>query len=207
MERWWRFGHLGADEFLRKADTGDILLWKGAGFMQQGQRFLTGAEYDHVAVLIRTFAPDGSNKLCIYEAEGRNGVSACYWDQFVKNRWDKLYEKVVWRKLFTNRDEKFKSDFSAFINETIGHGYELNVGKMMKFQSMWNAKEKQDGKDQDRSYFCSELIADCYKRLGFFNANKTAARYWPGDFAQNAVAELTKKNSYLGCEYFINLDL
>jgi palmitoyltransferase len=38
-------------------------------------------------------------------------------------------------------------------------------------------------KEQERGYFCSELVAKAYKNVGLLDEKKSSCRYWPVDFA------------------------
>lgn len=57
---------------------------------------------------------------------------------------------------------------------------------------------------KDRSYFCSELIAKCYKALGLLVTDKSSTQYWPVDFTQ--AKELSLSNGSLGPEELICFD-
>jgi hypothetical protein len=35
---------------------------------------------------------------------------------------------------------------------------------------------------KNQGYFCSELVAAAYKKIGVLEANKSSAQYWPGNF-------------------------
>ena len=51
-------------DFLKIADTGDLLLFRGKSIITKIQRTLTMSEYDHVALLLRY----SSGRLVILEA-------------------------------------------------------------------------------------------------------------------------------------------
>jgi uncharacterized protein YycO len=36
---------------------------------------------------------------------------------------------------------------------------------------------------ENKSYFCSELVATAFKRLGLLEPEKAASKYWPGEFS------------------------
>lgn len=45
-------------------------------------------------------------------------------------------------------------------------------------------KKNEEEKSHDtRTFFCSELVAAAYKRLGLLPQSISAAHYWPGAFA------------------------
>jgi hypothetical protein len=35
----------------------------------------------------------------------------------------------------------------------------------------------------DKTFFCSELVATALKRCGLLDPEKAASKYWPGDFS------------------------
>lgn len=35
----------------------------------------------------------------------------------------------------------------------------------------------------DRTFFCSELVATAYKRCGILDKDIAASQYWPGEFS------------------------
>jgi len=45
---------ISEENFRKKVDTLDILLFRGLQNMQKVQRFLTGSNYDHVAIFLRS---------------------------------------------------------------------------------------------------------------------------------------------------------
>ena len=49
----WRFDNIGEEQFLKEADTGDLLLYKtrnvGGGLIRK----FTSSEFDHVAMVLK----------------------------------------------------------------------------------------------------------------------------------------------------------
>ena len=73
----WRFDNISEKQFMEKADTGDILLYKtnnNPGFLT---RTLTGSQFDHIAMLLK-FESD-ENEVYLLEATGNRGVSLQKW--------------------------------------------------------------------------------------------------------------------------------
>ena len=54
--------------------------------------------------------------------------------------------------------------------------------------------------NKDKSFFCSELVAAAYKRIGLLDPYKAASTYWPGDFSQEDKKKEIKllNGAYLG---------
>lgn len=56
---------------------------------------------------------------------------------------------------------------------------------------------------EDKSYFCSELVASLYKYLGLLPTEISSSNYWPGSFSTETSLKLLK-NAYLSPEFLIN---
>ncbi|CAD8205583.1 unnamed protein product [Paramecium pentaurelia] len=173
--RFWRTDRISCEQFLKTGDTGDILLFRGNGANCLIQRGLTGSDYDHAAVLLRF--PSGS--LYILEATGCYGVGLCSWKDMIDEKWFELYEKIMIRKLEIERDHTFLKTVQEFVNENMGKKYSLTPMKLLKQKSTVQDINKQVNKEE-RTFFCSELVAALYKQLGIFDQQKSAAQYWPG---------------------------
>ena len=92
------------------------------------------------------------------------------------------------------------------MKETIGNQYGINVNRLVRQTSDLTKDQKEKGEDKDRSYFCSELIAALYKRLGLLNNAVSAGQYWPSSFSQANLGGLND-DACLGIEYKINSGL
>ena len=55
---------------------------------------------------------------------------------------------------------------------------------------------------ENKSYFCSELIASLYKFLGLLPFEISSANYWPGSFSTEVAIPL-KNGAKLGSEFLI----
>ena len=70
-----------------------------------------------------------------------------------------------------DRDAKFDKLVDSFVGETINKPYQL-----------WN---KLITRAEGDGYFCSELVAQLYIRLGLLDPDIPAMKYWPGSWSQN----------------------
>lgn len=43
---------------------------------------------------------------------------------------------------------------------------------------------------EKRTYFCSELVAKCFKDLGLLSNSKSSTQYWPIDFTEDRTLDL-----------------
>lgn len=61
----------------------------------------------------------------------------------------------------------------------LGKKYSINVSKLLRRNSINDAKDIQE----DKSYFCSELVASAYKAMDILPQEIAASTYWPVHFA------------------------
>ena len=81
-------------------------------------------------------------------------------------------------------------NLECFLKEAIGQKYELNMGKMMRRSTQtFKPSKNQDGTErqlinEDRTFFCSELVAKAMKTLGILiNDNTSSSRFHPVHFS------------------------
>lgn len=130
----------------------------------------------------------------------------------LKYKWYNLYDKIVYRNLRIQRDKEFMSKLQEFVENNIGKKYSLTVNKLFKFKSTIlgveqeqkksQEKEKKEGKAEERTFFCSELVAAAYKHLGLLPQNISTTQYWPGSFAHKKPLQLL--HGELSAEYMID---
>ncbi len=84
---------------------------------------------------------------------------------------------IVIRRLTVPDYEAFNEQFFKFCIDSLGLPYIINAKILLKRFGYYKQY-----KSQTRSYFCSELIADCYKKAGVLGDDIDSATFWPGDF-------------------------
>jgi hypothetical protein len=99
---WKKCDRISFEHMNREADSGDILLFTGKTFSSKMTRKLTNSEYDHVAMVI-TFEEDAD--IHFLEATSQ-GVHIVSWREMSKY-FSQMYSKIVWRKLYADRDDEF----------------------------------------------------------------------------------------------------
>lgn len=57
--------------------------------------------------------------------------------------------------------------------------YKLNPSKIFRKKNLYDAENIKE----DKSYFCSELVASAYKCMGILPKDISASQYWPGTFS------------------------
>ena len=87
-----------------------------------------------------------------------------------------------------------------FIRTVIGMKYKLTASKLLR------KKFKNDAEDTDKSYFCSELVASAYKRLGLLPKEVSASQYWPGSFSNKGGIALVQEGARLEDEQEIEFE-
>lgn len=72
-----------------------------------------------------------------------------------------------------------------FLAQAVGCSYGLSAAKLTRSETI---KKKKDGLveiDEERTFFCSELVAKAYKILGIIeDDNVSCTQYMPGSFSQ-----------------------
>ncbi len=79
-----------------------------------------------------------------------------------------------------------------FIKTVIGMKYKLNPSKIFRKRYENDAENIKENK----TYFCSELVASAYKCIGLLDKQVSATQYWPGNFASGGDINLLQ-GSYL----------
>lgn len=186
-------------DFVNKANSFDIILFKSFSKMSKIQRLITCAQYDHVAVLFRS-----RNSLYVFEASEEKGVQLIHFTDYINLNYFLLYEKIAYRKFYMfpeiNKNifyELFNFKMIKFISNTINKKYEL------KFKGILFKMKMKDNVDKRDSYFCSELIAALYYYCGIISNEIDCSNYLPGNFAESGGIYFNK-GFFLGYENIID---
>ena len=162
---------------------------------------LTYSDFDHVAMVL-TFVDDDDIYLLDATTEG---VHIRSWSDIRKYK-DECYSKIVWRKLYADRDDLFWEILQTFVEAVQGKKYKITISKLLKKKSiMPRLSQVLSGEnvvDDDRTFFCSELIAKAYKTLGFLISERSSAKFYPKHFSSKKDLQLT--NAILGEELIIS---
>ena len=92
----WRFTTIAEDNFIKNADTGDILLFKGNSVNSGLIRTFTKSKFDHVAMILKFDMDQG--EVYMVESTGNRGVALNKWEYlrpFVGPK--QFYKKAVLR--------------------------------------------------------------------------------------------------------------
>ena len=211
-------------EFTSKANTGDILLFRGYAKESNIQRAITCADYDHVAILFRK-----DDVLQVYESTGKDGVKLRPWQEFITYLWYLLYEKMAFRalkisieamqKYIYDEKEKYnnlidinmnnptnvKEMFYFFFNKNVNDFIERTEDRKYSFSKcgyIFSSTMKKDVFNR-KGYSCSELAAACYYHCRIITEESDASNYLPGNFSRGGMIHF-KPGFCLGEEYIID---
>ncbi|CAD8075791.1 unnamed protein product [Paramecium primaurelia] len=183
-------------QFLEMAQTGDILLFQGKHISCKAQRMVTRSQYDHVAMILKYT----NGYIYVLEATGTFGVGIFEWKHMIGKQWYELYNKVVYRQLEMQRTTDFLQKMEQFTRDNIGKAYSLTVKKLITDKSVMIASSEKN------TYFCSQLIAQAYKKTGILQTELSATQFWPGSFS-NEKQDLILTNAKLSDEYLIGFNM
>ena len=77
-----------------------------------------------------------------------------------------------------------------FIKKILGNKYSLKAGNLFKKKCTTDGDIESIA--EDKTFFCSELVASAWKCLGILPRDVAASQYWPGSFGQGAQIKLEK---------------
>ena len=121
------------------------------------------------------------------------------------------YERIAVRRLTGVDDEKRKQmykDLLKFRTEVQGRPYETSdlelARSALNFQEEYLSFLHNTHEDLS-SLFCSELVAEAYKRMGILNTDKLSNDFTPDDFSSARDSKLTFNFGKLEPEIYIEL--
>lgn len=175
--------------------AGDLLLMKTDGVLQAITRSVIQSKFDHIGVVVpspESYGP--GTEWSILEATS-DGVRR-YGLRRRLLAWNMSKAKVVWRRLYMQRTTESQKCMEDFTKEVDGMPYALNPIKLLRRRSV---AEKE-------TYFCSELVASSYKRLGVLPDEAACSGYLPSHFDEEHGLELLQ-GAHLGDEIVVEFQL
>lgn len=210
VHNFWRYPFIREAEFLSRADSGDLVLFRGSDRAARLQRAATGADYDHVGLLLRVV----SGQVILLEATGTAGVSMIPWRFFGEKKWYGFYRRIAYRKVTFARTEPQMLRLKEYVKSILGNPYGLSIQKLFldrsfssEFDEHGLSGDGDNGESSDqgqRTFFCSELTAACLKRCGVLKGARASSTYWPGSFSQGCTEQLElQEHASIGEEQLI----
>ena len=126
------------------------------------------------------------------EATGDYGVSSSKWSDIRSEIGvGKFYEKVAFRKLKCQSTNNFINTFDDFLAEVWELKYGIGLLKIANKLTngasvMMKQKSQNKYVNEERTFFCSELVAKTYKVLGALKTQRSSTTFYPSDFESNA---------------------
>lgn len=112
--------------------------------------------------------------LYLVEATGNRGVALNKWQYLREHVGDKqFYKRVVHRHVEFDRQNEKVDQLEQFLKESLGKKYGLNMNKLSRKKTVIK-KQNANIIDDDRDFFCSELVAKAFKVLGILEDNDTS---------------------------------
>jgi hypothetical protein len=177
------------DELAPSLDSGDLVLFGGVSrFCRAIQRF-SGCQWSHVALVAR---PRAGGPLLLWEATLGTDIADLVTHEISPGV--HLYDLVHWirhyggetaiRKLTVPRTDKLRLALLAFYYEARDRPFERN--RLEFLRSVYDGPLGRNRREDPSSFFCSELVAEAYQRMGLLPAAPLANEYMPRDFSSQS---------------------
>lgn len=174
------------DELRPTLDSGDVLLFAGESRFSRGIKRLTRSRWSHAALVARHGA---GGQLLLWEAtldtdlpdvathEIAPGVNL-----YDLERWIRHYGgETAIRPLHVERTDAMRAALLAFYQEARGRPYERN--RLELFRAVYDGPLGKNRSEDLTGFFCSELVAEAYQRMGLLPEKPSANEYTPHDFS------------------------
>ena len=124
------------------------------------------------------------NDVYMIEATANLGVALNKWSMLREHVGkEKFWAKIVFRHIDFERNDKMFDNLEVFLKEAVGLTYGLEADKLIRKETIKKQSNKREIIDEDRTFFCSELIAKAYKVLGIIKDDeKASSQYYPHHF-------------------------
>jgi len=161
-----------------RLDTGDIILCNTSDLRSYGTKIFTRSQWDHMAIVVRWW----NNELRLLEATSDEGVEAYNLD----HRLEYLLSvsKIGVRCLRVSRTPEMMDALYRLIDEVLGRPFERSRMSLLRAAGNMNSTVDLS------SLFCSELVAEAYKRMGLVEQSKPSNNYLPKVWADKTNAQI-----------------
>ena len=202
--------------FVKEANTGDILLFKNYSKKESFQRKLLVTEYNHISLIIKN-----NNNLKLYDCIQDSGIRLLNFIDCMSLYWNLSSKKIALRKLnisvenmenyiqennidkYENVDNyqidkmsinEIKNKFYQIINKKVENFIINNANSKYEFsicKFICSSKKKLNQIDLSKKnkYFCSELIACVYMYCNIMKKKYDPSTYLPKDFSEKGKIE------------------
>lgn len=182
-------------------DTGDVFLFHGDFPISRLIEAVTGSRYSHVGMVFRMPGAPAGRELFLWHAATKKvmlmPLRAALKDYPEEQPWGTF----AWRKLTVERTLAMRHSLHDFMGEALGTPFPTDEGMMLHWL------EGQIGIDSgEKTFFCAQLVAETYKRMGLLPASPVSNRYAPKDFTYEHHDLALMAGASLGDEVVIDLD-
>jgi len=165
-------------------DNGDVVFFAGKSRFSRSIKRLTRSHWSHVALVAR---PPGRAPL-LWEAtldsdlaDVATGEMAPGVNLYDLEGWIRHYGgETAIRRLHVERTDVMRQALLAFYLEARGRPYERNRLELLRSVLHGPLRNR---KARTASFFCSELVAEAYQRMGLLEARPPSNTYTPHDFS------------------------
>lgn len=166
-------------ELAGNLQTGDIILFHQHGLISRLIDLFTDARFSHVGMVVRLEDKEGGEQLHFWQSfEPEGGVVFNPLPGFLDQYKEKYKGKFVCRHLDVQRTPAMEQALQNFMKEVKGRPFP-SIWGMMKH---W--LEGKLGVDSgEKSFFCSDLVADTYIKMGLLPKKPPPNFYAPKNFA------------------------
>lgn len=170
-----------ADQLLDSLETGDVLLFSGKGLLSDVIRWYTGSPWTHIGLVVR-FEEDvppllleatvGNEAADLLTGKCQSGVTLVSLSSKLRNYPGDI---VVRRRQGKPLSERQRRLVRRLVRRLYRRPYRNYLWRLLLDQF--------PGRYRDSGIFCSELVAEFYRRLGWLPADIRTGRVVPGHFA------------------------
>jgi hypothetical protein len=178
------------DEIREELLTGTIVLFSGKGFVSRWIKRFSRSKWSHVGMIVRGEIRDvdswGEDLLLLWESTTlstvtdtltgtrREGVQLVQFSERLRE----YPGRVAIRRLERPLDNGALLRFARLRKKLARRPYERSIWELLGAAMGWNRREDL------RSVFCSELVAESYQALGLFGPDAVSNRFTPEHFAK-----------------------
>ena len=135
---FFQFDTISEEDFLKNADTGDILLFRGKNFGSKVTRTFTSSHFgnfkvhfmqlDHVGMILK-FDVDKS-EIFFLESTSDRGVTITRWST-IRRFIGKFFEHIAYRNLQIERNDEMIENLEMLLKESVGNKYGISSKKLL----------------------------------------------------------------------------
>jgi hypothetical protein len=173
------------DELRDQLDNGDLVLFAGTSRFSHAIKRLTRCHWSHVALVARV----AGGPPLLWEAtldtdlpDLVTGEIAPGVNLYDLEGWIRHYAgETAIRRLSVERTDAMRQALHAFYLEARGRPYERNRLELLR--AVFDGPLSRENETNLDRFFCSELVAEAYQRMGLLEKRPASNEYVPGDFS------------------------